>query len=77
LPNVFEFDVNIDIHKYLGGPEADAVAAVSSDSNIPLIAVHRKAQKYGSLNMSAGKIRFNIKTDALAEACKDILKRGR
>ena len=27
LPDVFEFDVNIDIRKYLGGPEADAAAA--------------------------------------------------
>ena len=69
-----------------------AAASVSSSSNTALIAANRKAQKYGSLNMSVGKVRFNIKTGALtfngkpltdpdqgalAEACKEILKRGR
>ena len=27
LPDVFEFNVNVDIRRYLGGPEADAAAA--------------------------------------------------
>ncbi len=129
LPDVFEFDVNIDIRKYLGGPEADAAeaaaddaqgisdaaatasttaaataaaaadptnttkaaadavtaagttavisdlsdsaddtvsaagaATVSSDANTALIQAYRDAQKYGAMNMSAGKVCFNMKT---------------
>ena len=27
LPDVFQFNVNVDIRRYLGGPEADAAAA--------------------------------------------------
>ncbi len=87
LPDVFEFNINVDIRKYLGGPEDDAAAASAA-----VIAANRKAQKFAGLNMTVGKVRYNIKTgaltfngqsltdpdqDALAAACRSILKGGK
>ena len=99
LPDVFEFNIDVDIRKYLGGPEDDAAAASaatsasdSATSNTALIAANRKAQKFAGLNMTVGKVRYNIKTgaltfngqsltdpdqDALAAACRSILKGGK
>ncbi len=95
LSDVFEFNIDVDIRKYLGGPEDDAAAASASDtatSNTALIAANRKAQKFAGLNMTVGKVRYNIKTgaltfngqsltdpdqDALAAACRSILKGGK
>jgi len=72
-----------------------AAANSASDfatSNTALIAANRKAQKFASLNMTFGKVRYNIKTgaltcngqsltdpdqDALAAACRSILKGGK
>lgn len=105
LPDVFEFNIDVDIRKYLGGPEDDAAAAsaavIAADSaataaeaaaNTALIAANRKAQKFTGLDMTVGRVRYNIKTGALtfngqsltdpdqgalAEACRSILKGGK
>ena len=99
LPDVFEFNIDVDIRKYLGGPEDDTAATSaatsasdSATSNTTLIAANRKAQKFAGLNMTVGKVRYNIKTgaltfngqsltdpdqDALAAACRSILKGGK
>ena len=67
-------------------------ASDSETSNTALIAANRKAQKFAGLNMTVGKVRYNIKTgaltfngqtltdpdqDALAAACRSILKGGK
>ena len=67
-------------------------ASDSATSNTALIAANRKAQKFAGLNMTVGKVRYNIKTgaltfngqsltdpdqDALAAACRSILKGGK
>jgi hypothetical protein len=100
LPDLFEFNIDVDIRKYLGGPEDDAAAATSpfdktldatadtveaslataataadtaatsaststsdfATANTALIAAKRKAQKFAALNMTVGKVRYNIKT---------------
>ena len=108
LPNVFEFNIDVDIRKYLGGPEDDAAAAsaavIAADkattaatsaratADTAEAAANRKAQKFAGLNMTVGKVRYNIKTgaltfngqsltdpdqDALAAACRSILKGGK
>ena len=104
LPDVFEFNIDVDIRKYLGGPEDDAAAASAADkattaatsaratADTAEAAANRKAQKFAGLNMTVGKVRYNIKTgaltfngqsltdpdqDALAAACRSILKGGK
>ena len=87
LPDVFEFNIDVDIRKSLGGPEDDAAAASAA-----VIAANRKAQKFAGLNMTVGKVCYNTKTgaltfngqsltdpdqDALAAACRSILKGGK
>ena len=64
-----------------------AIAALAA-----LFAANRKAQNFAALNMTVGKVRYNIKTgaltfngqsltnpdqDALAAACRSILKGGK
>ena len=77
---------------------ADAATAAANNasdfaiSNTALIAANRKAHKFAGLNMTVGKVRYNIKTgaltfngqsltdpdqDALAAACRSILKGGK
>ena len=71
---------------------ASTSASDSETSNTALIAANRKAQKFAGLNMTVGKVRYNIKTgtltfngqsltdpdqDALAVACRSILKGGK
>jgi hypothetical protein len=97
--DIFEFNIDVDIRKHLGGLEADTAATSagtsasdSATSNTALIATNRKAQKFADLNMTVGKVRYNIKTgaltfnrqsltdpnqDALAAACRSILKGGK
>ncbi len=73
-------------------PSAANSASDSETSNTALIAANRKAQKFAGLNMTVGKVRYNIKTgaltfngqtltdpdqDALAAACRSILKGGK
>ena len=108
LPDVFEFNIDVDIRKNLGGPEDDAAAAsaavIAADkattaatsaratADTAEAAANRKAQKFAGLNMTVGKVRYNIKTgaltfngqsltdpdqDALAAACRSILKGGK
>ncbi|MCH2326788.1 MAG: hypothetical protein MK294_06015, partial [Rhodospirillales bacterium] len=71
---------------------ASTSASDFATANTALIAAKRKAQKFAGLNMTVGKVRYNIKTgaltfngqsltdpdqDALAVACRSILKGGK
>ena len=71
---------------------ASTSASDFATANTALIAAKRKAQKFAALNMTVGKVRYNIKTgaltfngqsltdpdqDALAAAYRSILKGGK
>jgi hypothetical protein len=71
---------------------ASTAAVDSATTNTALIAAERKSQKFGAMTMGVGRVSFNIKTGALtfngqpltdpdqtalAEACRDMLKKGR
>jgi hypothetical protein len=81
-----------DCRRLVRHPALATSASDSATSNTALIAANRKAQKFAGLNMTVGKVRYNIKTgaltfndqsltdpdqDALAAACRSILKGGK
>lgn len=87
LPDVFEFDIGIDMRRYMGGPAADA-AAESAETTSAFDA----AARIGPATSSAGKVRYDINTGglsfngqpltdpdeaALIQACKKMLARGK
>ncbi len=87
LPDIFEFDIGMDMRRYMGGPAADAAAESSETTS-----AFDTAARIGPATSTAGQVRYDINTGgltfngqpltdpdqaALVQACKEMLAGGK
>jgi len=60
LPETYEFDITVDIRRFMGGPAADAKAQAA-----PTDQAFEEAARIGTADATVGKVRYNINSGKL------------